>query len=458
MGLLTDNKILTSLWSEELNGAIPSSLSERDSNASYWWICHRGHSVMRSPNSMLLRGCIHCRNLEREGSLGEANPRVYSLWSEENNVAHDPGAISRRSREMVRLRCLHCEWEASREARKCVSLKGCPHCSRSDLLPSHLQSFYDEERSGIPWGEVNPGSKRKLWWRCLEHGHSFPLRPGLYLEQPHCRVCAEKNLLPVENSLADVSPASVELWDERRNTGSPGGYKAGSNKVMRWRCGIGHSWEESIVHQGKQGNCPYCSGRRILLGFNDAATLHPHLLEFYSPDNEKPLGECNSRDKPWWRCAEGHVFIRALPTILEGGVNCPRCKPRGSSLLEKEVVGWMRAQFSPGITLVENDRSILGGRELDIYLPEMKLAVEVNGDYWHSRERIQATHGIPPEQYHGSKRADADKRGVALAFLWQGDWVERREEMENALQEFLSTGIVPDSLSKLVAPGERGEE
>ena len=34
--------------------------------------------------------------------------------------------------------------------------------------------------------------------------------------------------------------------------------------------------------------------------------------------------------------------------------------------------------------IVASDRDVISGFELDLYLPELNLAIEVNGDYWHS--------------------------------------------------------------------------
>ena len=51
--------------------------------------------------------------------------------------------------------------------------------------------------------------------------------------------------------------------------------KSNSNKVFWWVCASGHEWQVSpnsrIPHKG----CPYCSGGRILAGYNDLLTINP---------------------------------------------------------------------------------------------------------------------------------------------------------------------------------------
>lgn len=49
---------------------------------------------------------------------------------------------------------------------------------------------------------------------------------------------------------------------------------------------------------------------------------------------------------------------------------------------EKEIVNYIKSIYN-GIVL-ENDKKIIHPYELDIYLPEINIAIEFNGTYWHS--------------------------------------------------------------------------
>ena len=62
---------------------------------------------------------------------------------------------------------------------------------------------------------------------------------------------------------------------------------------------------------------------------------------------------------------------------------CLKCNPHNisTSIFEKDVCDFCK-QYYPN--LIENDRSILDGQELDIYIPEINLAIECDGLYWHS--------------------------------------------------------------------------
>lgn len=66
-----------------------------------------------------------------------------------------------------------------------------------------------------------------------------------------------------------------------------------------------------------------------------------------------------------------------------------------------------------------HNRSILGNKEIDIYLPDKKIGIEFNGDYWHSsmfKDRL----------YHYNKSVEAAKKGVHLIHIFEHEWNNNR--------------------------------
>jgi hypothetical protein len=52
----------------------------------------------------------------------------------------------------------------------------------------------------------------------------------------------------------------------------------GSQQVLLWKGQCGHEWESSVYKRSSGGHgCPYCAGKRILIGFNDLQTVNPEL-------------------------------------------------------------------------------------------------------------------------------------------------------------------------------------
>lgn len=68
------------------------------------------------------------------------------------------------------------------------------------------------------------------------------------------------------------------------------------------------------------------------------------------------------------------------------------------------------------IQFVCNDRSIIGGKELDFYLPEFNVAIEFNGVYWHG-EMMGKT-----RNYHYEKWKKCEEQNISLLSIWEDEW------------------------------------
>lgn len=98
---------------------------------------------------------------------------------------------------------------------------------------------------------------------------------------------------------------------------------------------------------------------------------------------------------------------------------------------EKDIVEYLT---SKGITnIVQSDRDILDGKEIDIYLPDYKVGIEFNGDYWHS-EVIR-----PNKRYHYDKSMLANSKGIFLYHIFSHEWAdeEKRIRILNNLDNIL---------------------
>lgn len=100
-----------------------------------------------------------------------------------------------------------------------------------------------------------------------------------------------------------------------------------------------------------------------------------------------------------------------------------------SSEFEEEVYQYIVSEY-PG-TIVRSDRNILINRQLDIYLPDLKLAIECNGTYWHT-ERM-GRH----KQYHNDKTNRCLSKGINLIHIWEHDWSRKRDILKSILKSKL---------------------
>ena len=76
-----------------------------------------------------------------------------------------------------------------------------------------------------------------------------------------------------------------------------------------------------------------------------------------------------------------------------------------------------------GIQYESNNRTILNGKELDIYIPSKQMAIECNGIYWHS---------FKDPSYHINKYIKCEELGIQLITLWE-DWIKIKPEIVKSI-------------------------
>ena len=83
----------------------------------------------------------------------------------------------------------------------------------------------------------------------------------------------------MSNSLSVVHPELIVEWSKKNLPLPPDGITFGSNKVV-WKCRLGHEWTASVKGRSINGSgCPYCSHNKVLVGFNDLATVVPKVAD-----------------------------------------------------------------------------------------------------------------------------------------------------------------------------------
>lgn len=142
----------------------------------------------------------------------------------------------------------------------------------------------------------------------------------------------------------------------------------------------------------------------------------------------------------------GKEFSSALCNGHYKEIICPVCSGK-TSRAEIELLEYVNSITNTQIC--EHDRSAIKPQELDIYLPEFKIALEYNGMYWHSEEKGKG------QYYHIDKTNKCKEVGIDLIHIFEKEWNENKEKIKNKLFQLFSTnfsetlvGIVCKKLQK----------
>ena len=93
---------------------------------------------------------------------------------------------------------------------------------------------------------------------------------------------------------------------------------------------MGHEWPAVISSRVHGRGCPYCSGQKVLPGFNDLAYLRPDLAaEWDYERNEGKLPTevtAHASSSAWWICPKGHSSYPMTIAHRSRGRGCRRCR------------------------------------------------------------------------------------------------------------------------------------
>jgi len=110
---------------------------------------------------------------------------------------------------------------------------------------------------------------------------------------------------------------------------------------------------------------------------------------------------------------------------------CTICNPISKNIsgLEIQLSSFISSNYS-GKTLL-NCKNIISPYELDIYLPDLNLAFEFNGLYWHNDSHID-------KNYHLNKTEKCEKIGIQLFHIFEDDWIYKQEIIKSIILKKLN--------------------
>lgn len=117
------------------------------------------------------------------------------------------------------------------------------------------------------------------------------------------------------------------------------------------------------------------------------------------------------------------------------------------SISEKSLVKYIKSIYSGKILL--NNYNIISPKELDIYIPDLNIAIEFNGLYWHSDKFIVANHNMTSYDYHYHKWNLCRDKGIQLLFVWEDDWEDDKKVIKKSLLDVLDNKILNPKFFRL---------
>lgn len=91
---------------------------------------------------------------------------------------------------------------------------------------------------------------------------------------------------------------------------------------------------------------------------------------------------------------------------------------------QDSIVDFIRSFYDNEI--IVDTRKVIKPYEIDIYIPEFKLAIEYNGLYWHSSNSIEDDKKL--SKYHLMKTEMCEEQGIHLFHIFENEWVDLNKQ------------------------------
>ena len=312
---------------------------------------------------------------------------------------------------------------------------GCPRCSIKKvhlLQKSNRDEFINKARKihGDKYIYDNVkyvNNETKVLITCPIHGN-FEQKPSNHLSGQGCPKCGKI-------SMANKQLMTKEEFIDRCNLKYKNFYRYDKvdycgcfNKIII-TCPIHGDFEQTPASHLHNSGCPKCgrirSNNSIRLTKDEfiekAKSIHGDYFDYskvnYVDYDTKVCIICPKHGE-FWQTPDSHLQ----------GKGCRLCN-KSVSKKEKELIDIINNDF--GIQTINGDRSVISPYELDIFIPDKKIAIEYNGLLWHSEEYGKGKY------YHLNKLNACKRTGVRLIQIFEDEYVNHSEIVLNKLKHIL---------------------
>ena len=135
----------------------------------------------------------------------------------------------------------------------------------------------------------------------------------------------------------------------------------------------------------------------------------------------------NAKEKVCIICKEHGEFWQS-PTHHLNTCGCPKCNHSISK--DEQVIYEYVCKLVGRENVIQGDREVLNGKELDIYVPSLHVAIEFNGLYWHNSK-------IVGKNYHRDKLEECKDKGIKLLQVFEDEYKEKPTIVFNKIAHIL---------------------
>ncbi len=207
----------------------------------------------------------------------------------------------------------------------------------------------------------------------------------------------------------------------------------GNKKKVSINCPTHGQFSQTPNSHTQGAGCPGCSGVAVpttAQWVDRARSVHGDRYVYdntvYTNDRSEVIIMCPKHGE-FQQIANSHVSGKA----------CRKCSNAGTSKPEQEM-----AAFIASHVVVQPNSKFTWGRP-DVYTPSLKIAFEMNGEYWHSDVQIMQRPSYTKkmaQMHHATRYQRAKEDGIRLIQIWGTEWEHKRKQCESLILSALGLG------------------
>ena len=351
--LATKRPDLAAQWHPTKNGDLTPQMVTSGSSKEVWWYMPYDdpksgkHFDFEWPERVDVRGTYsECpfltgyRVWPGYNDLASQDPELASQWHPTKNGDLTPEMVTVHSGEEVWWYLPYLdpetgilfpfEWESTVNNRS--KGNGCPFLSGAEVWPGYNDLATKMPELAKEWhptknGDLTPemvtcGCNDDVWWYLPyddpETGKHFdfewPATINSRSQGAGCPYLSGAAVYPGFNDLATKRPDLAAQWHPTKNGDlTPEMVTCGSSKEVIWLLPhddpdtgkhFNFEWPATVAERSRGNGCPYLSGHKVYIGFNDLATKIPELAKEWHPtkngDLTPEMVTCGCKEEVWW--------------------------------------------------------------------------------------------------------------------------------------------------------------
>jgi hypothetical protein len=285
------------------------------------------------------------------------------------------------------------------------------YCSNKCVSSDPNIKKIKEDKSIEKWGTKTPSESKLIKEKIIK---TNLIKYGANSPMSNQEIKEKSKKTIIKNWGVDNPSKNVEILQKRVKSfkNNITSFKESYKKTSIDRYGVEHPWSNKSIHNKTIKKFYDEYSERITNKINNSQYS---FVGFDKNDTTKLIFNCK-------KCYSNFdILTYQFYYRINSKISlCTKCNPisENSSIKQTDVYNFIKCNYNS--VILQNENNIIKPFEIDIFLPDINLAIEFNGVFWHSSK-------FKDKDYHKNKYEKSIQNNIKLITIWEDDWVLKQD-------------------------------